>query len=136
MSRYGNKLMEQGSLTSWRWKREGLVKTRKQIDRARHTHSLETAEGGTCQDMETNQLSEEYSLSGDSRGSDLSGHRNKPTKIGALTSWRRQGEGLCQDTEANRPSEVHSLPGDSRGKDLSGHGNKPTERGALTSWRQ
>src|SRR5947208_2050197 len=116
--------------------------TQKETDRARHTHVLETAEGGTCHDTERNQPSEAYSRPGDSRGRDLSGHRKKPTERGTLTYWRRQREGLvrthketdrarlthvlevaegrtCQDTERNRPSKSHSPPGDGRGKDLS-----------------
>ena len=118
-----------GTLTSWRRQREGLVRTPKGTDRARHTHILETAEGGTCQDTERNPSTEAHSLSGDGRGRDLSGHSKKPTDQGALTSWRQQREGLCEDTERNRPSDEHSLPGDGRGRDLSGYRNKPTERG-------
>jgi hypothetical protein len=33
---------------------EGLVKTRKETKRATRTHSLETVEGGICQDLERN----------------------------------------------------------------------------------
>ena len=44
--------------------REGLVRTRKEIDRVRVTHFLETAEGGTCQDTERNRQSEGHSLPG------------------------------------------------------------------------
>ena len=48
----GKKPTDRGTLTSWRRQRGELVRTRKETDRPRHTHSLETAEGGTCQDME------------------------------------------------------------------------------------
>jgi hypothetical protein len=127
----GKKPTDRGALTPWRRQREGFVRTWKEIDRARGTHKLEMAEGGTCQDKERNRLTEGHSLSGDSRGRDLLGHRKKPTDRGALTAWRQQREGLvrtrkeidrargthfletaeggtCQDTERNRSSEGHS----------------------------
>jgi len=59
---------------------EGLVRTWKETDLARHTHQLEMAEGGTCQDTERNRPSKVHSLSGGHRGIDLSGHRIKVTK--------------------------------------------------------
>jgi len=50
LSGHGKKETEEGALTLWRPHREGLVRIRKKRDRARGTHSLETASGGTCQD--------------------------------------------------------------------------------------
>ena len=60
----------------------------KESNRVKGTHKLETTEGGTCQDMERKQLSEEHSLQvpGDHRGRDLSGHRKRVTKRGVPTS--------------------------------------------------
>ena len=159
LSGHRKKSTERGVLTSWRQHREGLVRIRKAIDQAKRTHELETASGGTCQDTEKIRPSKAYPHSGDGRGMDLSGHRNKPTERGALTAWRWQKEGLvrkrketdrtrrthelgmaeggtCQDTESNRPSEAHSLPEDGVRRDLSGHRKKPTERGTLTAWRR
>ena len=156
LSGHGNKSTEGRTLTHWRRQRERLVRTRKQIDRGKDTHALETAEGATCQDTETNRSREGHSLSGDRRGSDLSGHGNKSTEGRTLTNWRRQRERLvrtrkqidrgkdthsletvegatCQDMERNRPREGHSQTGDVRGSDLSGHGNKSTEGRTLTS---
>ena len=72
---------------------EGLVVTRKETDRPRRTHPLETAEGGTCQDTERNRPTEAHSPTEDGRGRELSGQENKPTDRGALTSWRWQREG-------------------------------------------
>ena len=86
---------DRGALTSWRQQREGLVRTRKEADRPRRTHKLETAEGGTCQDMERNRPTEAHSHPGDGRRRDLSGHEKKPTDQGALTPWRQQ-EGLVR----------------------------------------
>ena len=54
LSGHGNKLTKQGALTSWRWQREGLVRTENETDQAKGTHTLEPAEGGTCQDTEIN----------------------------------------------------------------------------------
>ena len=137
---------------------KGLVRTREDTDRLRRTHQLETAEGGTCQDMQRNRPTETHSLPRDGRGRDLSEHAKKPTDRGPLTNWRQQREGLvrtqketgrprpthilemaeggtCQDTQRNRTTAAHSHPGDGRGRDLSGHRKKPTDRDALTHWR-
>ena len=89
----------------------GLVRTRKATDRARHTHILETADGGIFQDA----------------------GRNRPSKAHSLTGT---GRGVCQDTERNRPSKVHPQTRNSRGWDFSECGKKPSERGALTLWRR
>ena len=157
-SGHGKKQTKRGSLTSWRRQREGLFRTLKESDRARRTHNLEAAEGGTCQDTEGQPPSEAHSLARDRRGRDLSGPERKAIKQGSLTSWRWQREGLvrtwkqsdqarrthfleraeggiCQDTEGQRPSETHSQTEDRRGRDLSEHGKKATEQGALTYWR-
>ena len=96
LSGHGKKPTDRGTLTNWRWQKERLVRTRKQTDRLRRTHKLETAVGGTCQDTERNQPTEVDSHSGDGRGSDLSGHRKTLTDQGALTSWRRQRERLVR----------------------------------------
>ena len=159
MSGHGKKPTERGVLTFWRRQREWLIRTQKEADRESETHVLETAEGGTCQDTETNRPREGHPQTGDGRRSDLSKHGNKSTQGRTLTCWRRQTERLvrtrkqidrgkdthlletadgatCQNTETNRPREGHSRPGDGRGSDLSGHGNKSTDRGALTNWRR
>ena len=157
LSGHRKKSTERGILTNWRRHREGFVRTRKETDRARRAHSLETA-GEPCQDTERDRSAEEHSLPGDGIGRDLSGHRKKSTDRGALTPWKQHREGpvrtrteidrprrthqletaegvTCQDTERNRPTEAHSLPADGRQRDLSGHRKKSTDRGALTFWR-
>ena len=75
---------------------EGLVRTRKESDRAGWTHSLETIGGGTCQDMERKPLSKAHSLAGDRSGRDLSGHGKKVTEQDTHTSWGPQREGLVR----------------------------------------
>ena len=89
---------------------EGLVRVQKEINRARHTHVLETAERGTYQDTKKKRPSEVHSQTRDVRGRDLSGHEKKQTEQGALT--------FC---------------GGGRGRDLSEDRKKPTERGTLTN---
>ena len=79
LSEHRKQLTNQGALTSWRQQRERLVRTWKETDQPRHTHILETASGGYCQDTERNRLSEAHSPTGDSRGRDLSGHGKNPT---------------------------------------------------------
>ena len=158
LSGHGKKQAERGALTLWR-QQKGLVRTRKETDRASRTHKLETAEGATCQDTERNRPSDAHSRPGYGRWRDLSGYRKKQAERDALTNWRQQREGLiktrketdrvrgthvletaergiCQDTERSRPSKVRSLPGD--GSDLSGYEKKQTEteQGTLTPWRR
>ena len=77
-----------GPLTSWRRQTERLVRTPKEFDQPRPTHSLETADRATCQDTERIRPIEAHSHPGDGRQSDLSGHRNNLTDRGPLTSWR------------------------------------------------
>jgi len=101
LSGHRKKQTEQGALTSWRWQREGLVRTWKGTDQARGTHMLETAGGGTCQDTERNQLSKGHSLSGDHRGRDLLGHGKKPSKQGGTYKLEIAEGGTCQDMERN-----------------------------------
>ena len=96
LSGHGKKLTKQGALTLWRGQREGLVRTRKETDRARGTHPLEKAEGGTGQNTERNQPSEGHSQTRDNRRGDMSGHEREPTEQGTLTLWRRQREGLVR----------------------------------------
>ena len=86
-------MTKQGALTPWRWQREGQVRTWKESDQARGTHSLEMAEEGTSQDMERMWPSKGHSLPGDGRERDKSRHGKKVTKQGALTSWRWLREG-------------------------------------------
>ena len=144
MSVCRKKSTEPGTLTSWRQQREGLFRALKEINQARCTHFLKTADGATCQDTERTRPIDGHSLSGDGRGSDLSRHRKNSTKRGTLTPWIWQRERLvrtwkeidrarpthkletaeratCQDTERNQPIDGHSLSGDGRGRDLSGH---------------
>ena len=111
MSGHRKKSTDRGALTFWRRKREGLVRTRKETNRPRRTHILETASGGTNQHTE----------------------RIRPRGTHQL---KMASGGTGQDTERIRPSEGHSLPEDGIGRDKSGHRKNPTERGALTNWRQ
>jgi len=102
-SGYGKTAAEKGVLTSWIQQREGQVRTRKETDRARGTHFLETAEGGTSQDTERTRPRKWPSHPGDSRGRGKSRPQRK------------------------RLSAGHSQTGNSRGRDKSGHRKKPIE---------
>jgi hypothetical protein len=91
--------------------REEQVRTRKESDRARDTHQLEIASGGTSQDTETNKPSEGYSHSGDRIRRDKSGHGKNPTERGALTFWRPHSEGQVstrKETDRARGTQVRT----------------------------
>ena len=110
MSGHEKKSTDRGALTSWRRQREQLVRTPKEFDRPRRTHSLETAEGSTCQNTERIRPTEAHSHTGDGRGSNLSGHRKKSTDRGALTLWRRQREQHVRTPkEIDRLRRTHKL---------------------------
>ena len=66
------------------------------------------AEAGTSQAIETNQPSQGHSLPVDHRGWDKSGHRKKPTELGALTSYRPQRVGQVM-TGKERARGTHFL---------------------------
>jgi hypothetical protein len=101
----------QRALTNSRPRREGLIRARKESERVRNIHQLETVGRGNCQDKERERPSGGHSHPGDRRDRNLSGYRKKVRERG------------------------HLLPGDRRWRDLSGHREKPTKRGALTNWR-
>jgi len=103
------KLIDRGTLTSWRRQREGQIKAQKETDR-RVTHFLEATEGGTSQDMERKKPSEGHLRPGEGRGRDKLGHRREPTEQGVLTSWRPQRDGQVRtQKERNRERGTHSL---------------------------
>jgi hypothetical protein len=52
------KVSKRGALTNWRAQRETQVKIAKETERARATHELGGAEGGTSQNTEIDQASE------------------------------------------------------------------------------
>ena len=107
--------------------------TRKETDQARHTHFLEAAEGGICQDTQRNRLTEVHSLSGGGRGRDLSAHRKKRTEQSTLTPWRQQREGLVMtQKETDRARRTHVLKM-AEGGICQGHEKKPTKQDTLTN---
>ena len=110
---HGKNATKLAALTSWRRHQEGQVRIQKESDRARGTHSLETASGGTSQDTERIRPGKGHSHSGDGIGG-----------------------GISQDRERIRPSKGHSHPRDRTGRDMSGYSKDRTKRGALTNWRR
>ena len=116
---------EWGALTSWRRYREDQVRTRNGSDRARGTHILETASGGTSQNMERIRPSEWHLRSGDGIRKDTSGHGKNRTERGALTLWRWHREGQVRTwNERIRPSKGHSPARDGTERNKSKHGKK------------
>ena len=105
-SGYRKNPTKRGALTTWRRNREGQVRIQKQSHRARGTHILATASGGTSQDTETIPPSEGRSHSGDGIGRDKSGLQKNPTERWALTCWRRHREG-----QVRTPKESHRTMG-------------------------
>ena len=103
---------QRGALTSWRRHRERQVRTQKESDPVRGTHSLETASGGISQDIERIRPSEGHSHPGDGIGMGKSGHGK---------DWTERG---------------YSHTGDGVTREMSKRRKNPTERGALTYWRR
>ena len=92
-------MSERGELTTWRWNGEELIRRQKVSDRARGTHFLETAEGGTCHNTYRKSLGDENSLAGEGQGSMLSDHGKNPIEQGVLTFWIRQRKKLVRIVE-------------------------------------
>ena len=109
-SGHGKNLTNRCPLTNWRPHREGQVRTRKQSDRLRPTHKLETAQGGTSQCTEIIRPTEAHSPTGDRTWRDKSGHRKNPTDRDPLTDWRPHMEGQVRaQKESDRPRPTHFL---------------------------
>jgi len=62
--------------------------------------------GGTCYDIDREQPSKGYPLSGDHIGRGLSGHEKKVTSKGTHFLETTEGE-IGQDMERKKPSERH-----------------------------
>jgi len=149
-----------GSLRPGEGRRREKLRIRKEIDRPRGAHILETtegrsgqnteqkrpsedtdqlerAEGGTSQNTERKQLSKGHSPTRDGRGKDKSGHGKKAVGQGVLTPWRRKRDRQVRARKESNEVRIedHSRTGDGRGRDRSGHKKKATKQGALTNWR-
>src|SRR5260221_435352 len=157
-SEHRKKESQQGTLTSWRGQSLGLVRTWKANKPARDTHSLERAEVGIGQNMESKQTSKGHSQTGERKVCDCSEHENKKSQQGTLTycrgqrlafliTWKekkpardthileRAEVGIGQNMESKQASKGHSHPGEGRGWDWSEHGKQTSQQGTLTSWR-
>jgi hypothetical protein len=71
------------------------------------THTLEGEEGSTFQDAKS--ASEGHSHTGEVRERDKSGHGNKLSEQGALTSWSAEGETSHQTKESGWAAGTHEL---------------------------
>ena len=113
--------------------------TRKETERARGAHWLETAKRGICQDTKGESPRESHSLSEDGRERELSGQGKdlKVARQGALTNWRQHREGRFRTRkETGRERGVLTNWRRQREGGLSRQGKKAIEQGALTSCRQ
>jgi hypothetical protein len=78
-------------------------------ERATGTHSLDSAEGSTSQEMERKRASDGHSPPGERRGMDQSGRAKEASKRQALTSWRAQRHRLVRTwKEASKLGELTS----------------------------
>jgi len=129
---------------------DGQVRTQKEFEQERNTHSLKSVDRQTSQDMERIQASEGHSPTGEQRWTDKSEHGKNPTEQGALTNWRVQMDGqvstqkeskqvrgthslknadrqTSQDMERIEASEGHSQTREHRWMDKSGHGKNQSK---------
>jgi hypothetical protein len=84
----------------------GLVRTSKETEGSRGTHTLGTTEGGTSQKTKRKRPSERNSLPKHHRGRDLSGHGKNVIERGALTNWRPHREGIVRSQDKNKRSRA------------------------------
>src|SRR5260221_323318 len=84
-SEHRKQTSQQGTLTTWRGQRLGLVRTWKANKPARDTHMLERAEVGIGQNIESKQASKGHSQTGEGSGWDLSEHRKRTSQQRTLT---------------------------------------------------
>ena len=123
-----NKVTESGALTTWRWQRDRQVRTRKESDKAKGTHILETTEGRSGQDTESMSLSKRHSQTGNHRGRDKSGNGKNMNEREVLTSWRQQREGqLMTWKESNKARDTHFLETADRGTSQDRERMQPRE---------
>src|SRR6266850_7396990 len=94
------KVSERETLTNWRVHREAKVRTRKESERARATHFLESASGRTSKDTQ-----------------------KKANERGTLTSWRSHREGQVRSWKKREQSEATHLL-----QSASGGTSEETER--------
>src|SRR6266850_783330 len=113
---------------------DGQVRTQKEFEQERNTHSLKSVDRQTSQDMERIQASEGHSPTGEQRWTDKSEHGKNPTEQGALTNWRVQMDGqVSTQKESKQVRDTHRL--ESAQMDKSGYRMNLSEEIVLTSWR-
>ena len=143
MSGRGKNVIRRGKHTDWRRQREGLIRKRKEREKARSTHELDTAERRLLRHRKKH-IEKEALTVWRWQGGDSSGHRKIEAKRGALTSWKwkkdefvraqkesdeeegahclETAEGVTyQHKETKRLSKGHPLSEEGRGRNLSEH---------------
>jgi hypothetical protein len=139
MSGHRNNSSKREELTSWSASGTTSQETEKQSERARGTHFLEIASGGTSQITETIRASEGHSRPGE--------HGEKTSQdmetILASEEHSQAGQRIRRDRTGHRKNlservcQWHSPTGNCIGRDKSGHGRgtNHSKREALTDWR-
>src|SRR6266850_2052151 len=84
--------------------------------------------------MDTYRASEGYSLSGECREWEKSGHGTNRANERHSQAGEHRG-GTSKDTETNQISKRLSRTGGCRRREKSGHGEQPSKQGTLTSCR-
>ena len=126
VEKHGKNPSELGALTNWRAQTDGHVRTWKESERVRGTCRLESTDGWTYQDLERIRASKGYSLTGERRRTDMSGHGKNPSEQGALTDWRVRTDGRVRTwKESERARGTHRL--ESADGRMSGDGKNPSK---------
>jgi hypothetical protein len=109
---HGENPAEQGTLTNWRVQTDRQVRTQKESDQVRGTHSLESTDGQTSQESQDTE-------------------RIQPKGTHFLKNAYGQ---TSQDTERSEQARgTHQLESTDRWTEMSGHGKNSSEKGPLTS---
>jgi len=128
-----SKQMQENHSHSGKWTREGQVRTRKETERTRGTHFLESAENGSSQETAKKARARGTHVLKDAETVQT---KNKANERRHLLSGEPGGDVTSRHvTEIKRTSKGNSQPGEYRGRDKSGYGTKVREGRALTLWR-
>jgi hypothetical protein len=111
MSGHQEKTRVRGALTPCRAQTKGHVRARRESERARCTHSLSSADGGTCQGTKRKREGGEGdSLPVERTRRDRSGHQDRARERGELTPCWAHTEGQVRaPRESERAGGTHCL---------------------------
>jgi hypothetical protein len=111
------------------------VRTRKESERARVTHQLESAERQTSEDRERKRTSEGHSRPGERRATDKRGHEKKSKRAKGTHVLESADRWISEDAEREGArGGTHVLESAERRTSEDTNGKRASERGVLTSW--